>query len=151
MKQNYPKTNTYPLWRYRQLIPPATGNFIQFNYRLPSSINYLLQKVLVQYPTTGNPADFKDPEFILFDYTFGRDLNNDPIPFVTLSSPGRFDPVTTSKPKNQQYLESKSINWVYLNTTQIEFQISGFQGTGSPAFIDVLLVGRAVLRHGFLA
>lgn len=149
---NINRSNSYPVWRFRQFTTPAAGNVVRFTFLIPRAHNYMLQKVLVQYSTTGPaPTTYQDPEFILTDNTHNRDLNNQPIPFRVLSSPGRFDNTALPLPtRNQQYLNAKSINWLYLSTTQPEFLLSGFQGVGGPAVIDIMMQGRAILKQGYL-
>jgi len=139
---------TYPLWKFLTVALPAVNPTIRVIFKLESAVDYLLQKIFVQYPTTGPaPVTFQDPSFRVVDNSQGRQ-NDFLVPFQIMSSPGRFDSlgVGNNPPGNQEMTNAMSINWMYWNTSNIELVVSDYVGVGNPGTIDIMVVGRAYFK-----
>lgn len=141
--------DSYPLWRYQlvTLLPEIQTQRVEF--RTSQAIDYLVQKIFVEYQTTGPaPVTFQDPSFILVDNSRGKKFGDAAVPFTVMSSPTRYDNLGSgNNPRlNQQVLNAKSIDWTFYNTSVIELEIKDFQGIGKPTTIGIHIQGRAYFK-----
>lgn len=140
---------TYPLWKFQNVVFPATNPTIRVVFQLTSAVDYLLKKIYVQYPTTGPaPVTFQDPSLRVVDNSHGK-KNPFLIPVETLSSPGRFDDLGSGNNPilNQQVTNAMSTDWMFWNTSTIELEITDYLGVGGPSNMGILVTGRAFFKR----
>ena len=147
-----PIRNWYPILIYNRVQFPATARQFRLAIPVPKAEHIILDKLICAYPTTGpDPSTFLDPTYTIVDNSRSRKFSEELIPLRLTSTPGRFAPAGVTQPaKNQQYLNAKTINWIFYQNSTIQINFGNYIGTGGPAFVDILLKGRGVLRNGIL-
>lgn len=112
--------------------------------------HFLLEKMYFSWPTIAGVggSTFADITARLLFWSPSKSFNDIFIPVRLFSTPASFENFSPNlTPRNQQSLNSKSINWPLLMYTPFEVKINGYQGADNPGYVDIFITGTNIFRR----